>query len=997
MAALHIDPLVPGNVVMHEHETSDIVGYVAPITDHTLLSNIGTNTHAQIDTALAGLATTYLKLDGSNDPITGQLDVNNILTSTDLQGYGGVPVTLSKGLKSPYTNQVVVDAGGKGDYTTIASAIAAFPSGGVFIKLSAGTYTESSITIPSNTIIEGAGIGVTIWQNTATNTRMMTSSAASNVSLRNMTILFNRSDNSAVNWSALVFSSTTFIQNCDVDSGGYRTHYNANTGGVYLNCLINRGTSYLDGLTGWESGAKFIGCTIAGTMVTPAGGATGNHQVYGGSIAGAIEQRDATQLFGVRMPSTGTITLGTGSGTPETSLRNINNSTIENLEMRTGTGGVITNSFVKTLNLNDTWSGNSARLRLWNTYVSALNGKSQAGEIWPSGAFIASVSNMSSGQLVAQSNYAPQLFRPYHTGAVPVTIRALANQTGNLLEFQNSSNTVQLSIAKDAEITQNIAKTSATASPINATLTFTQNASNQNQYPYQFTETHNIPDFASIANRSHLVSYNLTVDSDNASTAFTSVKAFTATLNYANKGGVTDLLGYDATLNVNDTGSITNLYGMKFVFANAGGRTPTNTYGVYVNSLAIPGTNWYSFYSEGGTGYFRCGSASTKGLVVQAEAAQSASLQEWINSSGTMLARITKDGYIQSSYDGNYAGYRLEINESATSKIWTNDGQFFIQRASGAGFVVRSTSGGNKDWYVTTSDVVQDQIASWIKFSSLTETNDIGLMLRGKYAGTVGESIDSRPLYFPTHYFDTTYRLEGAMLKAYRDSATPGDYYLGISTGITATQTVKHKFFSNGDVLLGTSDSIKTFWGAGKDMSLYYDGTNAIVNPKEVGTGYLNIKGTVLVDDYLYEDGTFAEIYVADGSTAQSIPTGTTYTKCTLFTTNGASSNCTADATNDKITITKAGKYRVSGTFSMKSGTNNVEFKGTVFYDGTEQSNIHWERKIGVAGDVGNASFSGILTAAANKDIDLRIRHDNAGSIDFTLTYANISICYLGE
>lgn len=140
----------------------------------------------------------------------------------------------------------------------------------------------------------------------------------------------------------------------------------------------------------------------------------------------------------------------------------------------------------------------------------------------------------------------------------------------------------------------------------------------------------------------------------------------------------------------------------------------------------------------------------------------------------------------------------------------------------------------------------------------------------------------------------------------------------------------------------------------------------------------------------------YAEIYVADGSTAQSIPTGSTYIKLTAFTTNGSSSNCIADATNDKITITKAGKYLVTCSVSGYDGATGAEFKMVLFYDGSEKSNIHTTNKFNSGSEIDTMMMSGILDASANKDIDIRIKHGEVGSVNFTTQYANLTVIYLG-
>lgn len=145
------------------------------------------------------------------------------------------------------------------------------------------------------------------------------------------------------------------------------------------------------------------------------------------------------------------------------------------------------------------------------------------------------------------------------------------------------------------------------------------------------------------------------------------------------------------------------------------------------------------------------------------------------------------------------------------------------------------------------------------------------------------------------------------------------------------------------------------------------------------------------------ESNAFAEIHLHDGVTSQAIATGTTYTLFTEFTNNGVSGNCTPDVTNNKITITKRGVYKVDGSFSFFSGTNSVTFKLAPFLGGVEQDQIHFERKVSVASDKGSASITGLINVeSVPVDIDIRIRHDNGSSVDFTASYANLNVSFMG-
>ena len=141
----------------------------------------------------------------------------------------------------------------------------------------------------------------------------------------------------------------------------------------------------------------------------------------------------------------------------------------------------------------------------------------------------------------------------------------------------------------------------------------------------------------------------------------------------------------------------------------------------------------------------------------------------------------------------------------------------------------------------------------------------------------------------------------------------------------------------------------------------------------------------------------YGEIYINDNNVGTSIAVGAGYTKTTDFGTNGLSKNCTPDAANDKITITKTGIYKVDFATSIKSSVANVNVMAAIFLNGVEQDQIHYRRKISTANDEGAASGTGFIdVTTANWDIDLRFRHDNGAPVTVTITYGNINLIYLG-
>ena len=142
----------------------------------------------------------------------------------------------------------------------------------------------------------------------------------------------------------------------------------------------------------------------------------------------------------------------------------------------------------------------------------------------------------------------------------------------------------------------------------------------------------------------------------------------------------------------------------------------------------------------------------------------------------------------------------------------------------------------------------------------------------------------------------------------------------------------------------------------------------------------------------LLADGVYGGIHQHDNAVAQTIPTGTTYTKLTEWADNDPSNDVVPDEANGQITLTTAGVYKIESQLSMASDTGNITAFASAFLDGVEQDQCHFNRKIGVASDVGSASFTGIVEATAGQVLDLRMRHDDAGSIDITIQYGSLNV-----
>jgi len=246
-----------------------------------------------------------------------------------------------------------------------------------------------------------------------------------------------------------------------------------------------------------------------------------------------------------------------------------------------------------------------------------------------------------------------------------------------------------------------------------------------------------------------------------------------------------------------------------------------------------------------------------------------------------------------------------------------------------------------------------------------------------------------------------------------------------------------------------TTDSDKLLFGTASDASIYYDGTDLVINPKEVGTGYINVKGDIKTDRWLDENNnTFFGVRVVgagnllhssgdDGwyntafgySSLYSNTTGshntangmyslyynttgsnnTAFGYLSLYSNTTGSSNTaigysslrsnTTGSSNTAIGI-YAGRYIADGSTPNETGSNNtfIGYNTKALADGDTNEIVIGDSAIGAGSNtvtLGNSSTTGLYLPADNYKLRLGAAGD--ASIYYDGTDLNINTKEVGS
>ena len=149
---------------------------------------------------------------------------------------------------------------------------------------------------------------------------------------------------------------------------------------------------------------------------------------------------------------------------------------------------------------------------------------------------------------------------------------------------------------------------------------------------------------------------------------------------------------------------------------------------------------------------------------------------------------------------------------------------------------------------------------------------------------------------------------------------------------------------------------------------------------------------------------TFAGIGLDDGVTAQAVA-NSTETALTGFNTaqgfNEASNDAVSNKTDNRVEITRTGRYKIDWSLSVSAGSNNVQLYAGILKGGTLVASGQASTKLAAISDVhfmgGTAIIDVASVAGTDGHLKMAVWHSHGGSVDVTPVYAGMIAVRLGD
>jgi len=256
-------------------------------------------------------------------------------------------------------------------------------------------------------------------------------------------------------------------------------------------------------------------------------------------------------------------------------------------------------------------------------------------------------------------------------------------------------------------------------------------------------------------------------------------------------------------------------------------------------------------------------------------------------------------------------------------------------------------------------------------------------------------TIDISSLYYSQTYLDSS-----ISQLALEDIRQDGSITALFVEDIRQDGSITYLFENAGEKAFRDLSDVSISTAEVGDLTQMVDGSTwENITPVDVSSLTVDISSLVVdASEYFVQksDLGYGQMYINSGTYDQSIPSGSTLAVMTGWTAD-VSKNVNMDASEGYFWPTAGGLYKVAGSFSVTSNTNNVTLTGSFFRNETHITPISFQRKIGTGSDVGAMGFAGIITMDADASISMRMKHDSGGAVTVRIVEGNINVHRIGE
>lgn len=322
--------------------------------------------------------------------------------------------------------------------------------------------------------------------------------------------------------------------------------------------------------------------------------------------------------------------------------------------------------------------------------------------------------------------------------------------------------------------------------------------------------------------------------------------------------------------------------------SEADGRVKALIYGVFASTVASQSLTFNSGLTTNNGAVNIVGGADTQQLIVKANATQTTNLTEWQNSSGTLLSGVGPTGnfgigvtpqpqklYVNGAVSDT-ASYTNLI--SSTNVTTTGNTAYSLNALS---FTSQKLGGFNYGNIIGVTGNVYHNATAGTTSSMIGFYVNVGL-LGDTSAGTIGNAYSYYAAAVArvagsTTTIGSTYGMYVADISASYVTASYGLYVVSLANSGTnyAIYTNAGDCRIGDDLIQNAADSDKHWWGAGKDMSIYYDGTSGYVKTSDVAASDLHITcgtdKTLVLDESVYQDANVGGLVLRTGGTAPGV------------------------------------------------------------------------------------------------------------------------------